>query len=158
MPKPTPSPTPEERLIATVPKSINGKKTEALGKRVVEGVETEGTRTTTTIPAGEIGNTLPIYVVDESWYSRELQVPVMTRHHDPRSGDNVFRLTNINRTEPPRSLFEVPADYTIFENSRAKPGPFPAGPKMDTKPVDPRLPKPAMKSLEPVRSTSPKGE
>src|SRR5262252_9164097 len=31
-------------------------KTESLGKQMVEGVECEGTRTVTTIPAGEIGN------------------------------------------------------------------------------------------------------
>jgi hypothetical protein len=44
-----------------------------------------------------------------------LQVVVMTRHSDPRSGENIYRLTNINRTEPARSLFEVPGDYTIEE-------------------------------------------
>lgn len=41
---------------------------------------------------------------------------VMTRHSDPRSGETVYRLTNINRAEPDRSLFEVPADYTLKEN------------------------------------------
>jgi hypothetical protein len=37
----------------------------------------------------------------------------MSRHSDPRSGEIVYRLTNINRTEPDHSLFEVPANYTI---------------------------------------------
>jgi hypothetical protein len=27
-------------------------------------------------------------------------------------GDTVYRLTNINRTEPAPSLFQAPADYT----------------------------------------------
>ena len=93
------------------------RKTESLGKQVIEGVEAEGTRTTLTIPVGEIGNSLPIEVVDESWYSHELQVMVMTKHRDPRSGETTYRLTNLNRSEPDRALFEVPADYTVRENS-----------------------------------------
>jgi hypothetical protein len=89
--------------------------TESLGKQNIEGVEAEGTRTTVTIPAGEIGNERPIEIVNEHWYSPELQTIVMTRHSDPRFGENTYRLTNISRTEPPQSLFEVPADYTVKE-------------------------------------------
>lgn len=88
-------------------------KPESLGKQIVEGVETEGTRETVTIPAGEIGNELPIEIVSERWYSRELQTIVMTKHSDPRFGETIYRLTNIDRSEPAKSLFEVPADYTI---------------------------------------------
>ncbi len=90
-------------------------KTEALGKQNIEGVEAEGTRTIVTIPAGEIGNEREIQIVSERWYSEELQTIVMTRHSDPRFGDNSYRLTNISRTEPARSLFEIPADYTVKE-------------------------------------------
>ncbi len=86
---------------------------EQLGKQIVEGVEAEGTRTTVTIPAGEIGNERPIEIVSERWYSPELQLVVMTRHSDPRFGETTYKLTNINRTEPAKTLFEVPADYTI---------------------------------------------
>jgi hypothetical protein len=89
--------------------------TEALGKRVIEGVEAEGTRTIMTIPAGQVGNELPIQVVSESWFSAELQAVVMSKHTDPRMGETVYRLTGINRAEQPRSLFEVPVDYKIEE-------------------------------------------
>jgi hypothetical protein len=91
------------------------KKVESLGTRTIEGVTAEGTRSAVTIPAGEIGNTLPIEVVDETWYSPELQIMVMTIHRDPRSGDTTYRLTNIDRSEPNRSLFEIPDDYTVEE-------------------------------------------
>jgi hypothetical protein len=37
----------------------------------------------------------------------------MSRRSDPRSGETVYKLTNINRSEPAHSLFEVPADYSI---------------------------------------------
>ena len=88
---------------------------ENLGKQSIEGVEAEGTRTTVTIPAGEIGNERAIEIVSERWYSPELQLVVMTRHSDPRFGETTYKLTNINRAEPAKSLFEVPADYTIKE-------------------------------------------
>jgi len=88
-------------------------KTEALGKQNIEGVEAEGTRGTVTIPAGEIGNERPIEIVNERWYSTELQTVVMTRHTDPRFGESSYRLTNIDRSEPAGSLFEVPGDYTL---------------------------------------------
>lgn len=94
--------------------SKNSKK-ESLGKQTIEGVEAEGTRITTTIPAGEIGNEQPIEMVFETWYSSDLQTVIMSKHSDPRSGENTYRLTNINRTEPPHSLFEVPSDYTVQE-------------------------------------------
>jgi hypothetical protein len=90
-------------------------KTESLGKQMVEGVMADGTRKTVTIPAGQIGNEKPIVIVSERWYSPELQAVVMTKRSDPLAGETTYRLTNINRTEPARTLFEVPSDYTIKE-------------------------------------------
>jgi hypothetical protein len=88
---------------------------ESLGKRMIEGVEAEGTRSTITIPVGRIGNDRPLEVVSERWYSPELQLIVLSKHKDPFSGENVYRLTDINRCEPPLNLFEVPADYRVTE-------------------------------------------
>lgn len=94
---------------------------EQLGKQTIEGVEAEGTRTTVTIPAGEIGNERAIEIVSERWYSPELQMVVMTRHSDPRTGETTYKLTNINRSEPAKSLFEVPSGYTIKEGPQFAP-------------------------------------
>jgi hypothetical protein len=98
-------------------KERTGIRKEDLGTQTVEGVSAIGTRTTFTIPAGQIGNERPIEIVDERWFSTDLQTTVMTRHADPRSGEVVYRLTNINRAEPDHSLFEIPADYTLREES-----------------------------------------
>src|SRR5262245_44804776 len=95
---------------------VGQKKTEPLGTQTIEGVTAEGTRLTLTIPAGDIGNTLPIEIVDETWHSPELQLVVMSKHRDPRSGETTYRLTNLSRSEPDRSLFEVPADYTVRDD------------------------------------------
>jgi hypothetical protein len=97
------------------PSSAEGK-TEALGKKSIEGVEAEGTRSTITIAAGQIGNDRPIVIVSERWYSQVLQTVVLSTHNDPRVGENVYRLTNINRAEPSKSLFELPADYKVEED------------------------------------------
>jgi hypothetical protein len=94
----------------------NAKK-ESLGKQLIEGVEAEGTRATITIPAGEIGNERAIEIVSERWYSPELQTVVMTRHSDPRFGETTYKLTNISRTEPDHSLFELPSGYTLREEN-----------------------------------------
>ena len=96
-----------------------------LGKQMIEGVEAEGTRTTVTIPAGEIGNERPIEIVSERWYSPELQLVVMTRHSDPRIGETTYKLTNINRAEQAKTLFEVPAGYTMKEGPHFGPNTLP---------------------------------
>src|SRR5262245_20558945 len=88
---------------------------EQLGTRQIEGVSAEGTRMTTTIPAGQIGNLNPINMVTERWFSKELQMAVLITRRDPRSGDTVYRLTNIVRNEPPPDLFTVPSDYRIID-------------------------------------------
>jgi hypothetical protein len=88
---------------------------ENLGTQALEGVEATGTRTTVTIPAGAIGNEKAITIVSERWFSPELQVVVSSTHRDPRFGETTYRLTGIVRGEPEKSLFEVPADYTVRE-------------------------------------------
>ena len=104
----------ETFIFRSKPNNANEVK-EDLGKQNIGGVEAEGTRTTVTIAAGEIGNERPIEIVSERWYSPELELVVMTRHSDPRTGETTYKLTNINRAEPAKSLFEVPSDYTIKE-------------------------------------------
>jgi len=85
---------------------------EQLGTRDMEGVKAVGSRTTATIPMGQIGNDRPIVSTDERWESPELQVLVLSRQSDPRSGTVEYRLTNLVRAEPPPDLFTVPANYT----------------------------------------------
>ena len=92
--------------------------TESLGSKMIGGVQADGQRFTRTIAAGQIGNTQPITIVKEVWTSAELKTVVMTRVSDPRSGDTVYQLNNIQRTEPDASLFTVPSDYTV-----SQPGP-----------------------------------
>ena len=87
--------------------------TKSLGSRIIEGISAEGTRITRTIPIGVIGNDQPIEVVNESWYSHELQTVVMSRRNDPRTGEAVYQLKNIDRSEPDPALFQVSGNFKI---------------------------------------------
>jgi len=91
-----------------------GQTDESLGTRQIEGVRTTGRKTTSTIPAGQIGNDRPIEITDERWESPDLKLVVYSRFSDPRTGVVEYRLTNISRAEPSPDLFTVPADYTIL--------------------------------------------
>ncbi|HKN23613.1 MAG TPA: hypothetical protein VJX72_02105 [Candidatus Acidoferrum sp.] len=93
-------------------------KKEDLGTQTINGVSAQGTRYIRTIPAGQIGNANPITVVNERWYSQDLQIVVKVVRNDPRMGQITYTLTNIQRTEPAASLFTVPSDYTV---QQAKP-------------------------------------
>ncbi len=88
-------------------------RTESLGKQIIEGVEAEGTRTTILIPAGRVGNDKPLEIVHERWRSPELQTILLSRHSDPRWGETVYKLRNINRSAPDQSLFSLPPRSTI---------------------------------------------
>jgi hypothetical protein len=85
----------------------------SLGTQTIEGVEATGTQSIMTIPAGAIGNEQAIKIVSEQWYSPALQVVVLSKRSDPRSGEMVYRLTQLDRSEPAAALFQVPSDYTV---------------------------------------------
>lgn len=86
-------------------------RSEDLGTRDFEGVSAEGSRKTTTIPAGAIGNERPIEISYERWFSRDLGMVVYSKNIDPRFGEQIYRMANIVRAEPDPSLFTVPSGY-----------------------------------------------
>jgi len=78
---------------------------ESLGTRDFSGVQAEGTRVVTTIPAGTVGNERDIEITSEIWFAKELGVVVYSKKMDPRSGETTYQMTNIVRAEPDASLF-----------------------------------------------------
>jgi hypothetical protein len=108
------------------------RQTENLGKQTIQGVEAEGTRTTTTIPAGSIGNENPVEVVSERWYAPSLQKVILRKHSDPRFGETTVTWTNLKTAEPDAALFSVPAGYAIKD---APPFPRRGGPQGGERPT-----------------------
>ncbi len=92
-------------------------KTEELGTRTIAGITATGTRSTRTIPAGEEGNELPLVVVTENWFSKELGMGVMFVNDDPRRGRTTWEIEEISRIEPDAALFNPPADYKVVEDT-----------------------------------------
>jgi hypothetical protein len=102
-----------------------------LGTQIIDGVPAKGTRTIRTIPAGSMGNSGPIEITAETWYSPALQIMLLTKNNDPRIGETTSKLTNIQRVEPAPALFQIPADYTVVDD----PGPKFVHHKFSTSPV-----------------------
>jgi hypothetical protein len=114
-PPPPPSSPARETANVESPKVTS----EKLGHDTMQGLLVAGTRRTTTWPAGSMmGNDRPITAVDETWTSPDLQIVVLSKRSDPRTGETTMRLVNISRDEPDPNLFQPPADYTITEENR----------------------------------------
>lgn len=88
---------------------------EDLGKQSISGLETVGTRETTVIPTGQIGNNSPILMRREFWYSPQLGVNLISKREDPRFGIENFEVTDIILGDPDSQLFEVPSGSKILD-------------------------------------------
>jgi hypothetical protein len=103
----------------------NGKRSltrESLGSDSMDGLNVVGTRETVTINPGVVGNSQPLVITREFWYSPDLQINLSVTRQDPRDGTQAVRVTDVSRSEPDPAMFQVPAGYVI-ENLR---GPAPA--------------------------------
>jgi len=90
-------------------------KQEKPGKNVSAGGQLAVTRMTITTPKGLEGNDRPLVRVCENQFSEELKSTILSKCSDPRAGDNITRLENLERTEPDPALFQVPADFTVVD-------------------------------------------
>lgn len=94
-------------------------KEEDMGTQVIEGLVVQGTKFTTTVPAGAEGNDEPLITVREQWLARDSGLTVLSHLLDPENGETVIKLTEISTTEPDPSLFVPPPDYAVVEETGA---------------------------------------
>jgi hypothetical protein len=106
--------SPATQTVASAPTGFSTR-SEPLEKKIIEGFETTGRRSITTIAAGTVGNEQPIESISETWYSPELRTIIFTKRSDPRMGNYTYEMKNIKRGEPDAALFSVPVDYKITE-------------------------------------------
>jgi hypothetical protein len=86
---------------------------EDLGYQSINGLNARGSRTTTIIPAGQIGNDRPIEIVSEQWYSDDLQMNIKTVNSDPRQGETTWQLTDIHQGPQNATLFQHPHPHSV---------------------------------------------
>lgn len=92
--------------------------TKPLGTEIINGIEAQGGRITTTYAVGTLGNESPLVTTLEIWTSPELGITVRSKNSDPRTGEFTNEVINIKRGEPDHSLFEVPPDYDIVDEPK----------------------------------------
>jgi hypothetical protein len=106
-------------------------RTESLGRRVIEGLDAEGTRRTTTVQLGGLLGTGPIEIVADRWMTPALRIAIEIVQRNPLVGTITFRLLDISRDEPDPSLFGIPPGYTLESPMGREPPDDPASPEIE---------------------------
>ena len=94
---------------------------EDLGMKNLLGVDTVGTRQTTTIKSGVVGNDRPFQIVLEFWHSPRLGFNLQCIRSDPRIGTQTFTFTELDTTNPDPQLFAVPEGYQVVDQQTSPP-------------------------------------
>ena len=89
---------------------------EDLGHESIAGVDTVGTRETTTFNPGAFGNDSPFTVERESWFSAQLGMDLQSKVSNPRFGNQTFTVTSVTLAEPDAGLFELPKGFTAVDH------------------------------------------
>ena len=92
-----------------------------LGEQTMDDTILHGTQKQRTIDASASGTGQPVTITDQYWYAPDLFVYLIVKHDDPRTGEQIVAVTHIDRREPPRERFEVPAGYKIVDETPPPP-------------------------------------
>ncbi len=86
-------------------------KEEELGEQALGPVMLRGIRRSCTVSAAMSGTGKEVVIVDEYWYSPDLSIYMIIKHNDPRTGEQIVAVSNVERGEPDGAQFAVPASY-----------------------------------------------
>jgi hypothetical protein len=92
-------------------------KQEDIGTQPLGGLTLTGIRKTHIIPANMSSTGKEIAIVDEYWYSPDLSIYMIIKHNDPRTGEQLVAVSNVERHEPAASVFAIPANYKIVDEN-----------------------------------------
>jgi hypothetical protein len=93
-----------------------------LGTRTIAGLDTTGTRDTTTLLPGTMGNDRPLVTTREFWQASQIGVNLLSIVEGPRVGKQTFTLSDVSLNEPDPQLFELPEGYEVVDK-RSDQGP-----------------------------------
>ena len=94
---------------------------EDLGKQLIAGLETIGTRDSIIYNPGVFGNDRKMTVEREYWYSTQLAINLLSKRSDPRIGTQTFTATNVILSEPDPNLFELPDGFKVVDHRQTAP-------------------------------------
>jgi hypothetical protein len=99
--------------------AVNNVKSEDLGHEEILGLDAIGTRETTTIAPGTVGNDQPLAAVRELWHSTQLGFNLVLDKTDPTSGNAQIRVTDIHLGEPDARLLAPPESFSVVDARRS---------------------------------------
>jgi hypothetical protein len=88
---------------------------EDLGKQLISGVETTGTRDTIIYNPGLFGNDRKVSIEREFWFSSKLGFNLLSKRSDPRIGTQTFTVTNLIISDPDSKLFDLPEGFKVVD-------------------------------------------
>jgi hypothetical protein len=91
---------------------------EDLGSRNIAGIDTVGTRETTTTYAGIMGNDQPPTSISEYWHSEQLGINLLSIRSSPFFGKQTFTITELGTTEPDPQLFQLPVGFKVNDQRK----------------------------------------
>jgi hypothetical protein len=91
---------------------------EDLGVGSSNGVNTTGSRETTTLNAGVLGNDQPMVTTREFWYSAQLGFNLISKVDDPQSGRQIFTVKELITSEPDPKFFDLPEGYKVIDQTK----------------------------------------
>lgn len=92
-------------------------KEEDIGTQPLGSLTLRGIRKSRIVPADQSGTGKEIVIVDEYWYSPDLSIYMIIKHHDPRTGEQLVAVSDVDRHEPAASLFAIPATYKVVDET-----------------------------------------
>jgi hypothetical protein len=92
-------------------------KQEEIGTQPLGSLTLTGIRKSHTIPAAMSGTGKDIVIVDEYWYSPDLSVYMIIKHNDPRTGEQIVAVSEVDRHEPNASVFAIPPTYKVIDET-----------------------------------------
>jgi hypothetical protein len=117
LPTPPPAPentTPDTAIAIAHTQNLTVKD---LGTETVAGLVLHGTRKQRTIPATFSGTGKDVTITDDYWYSEDLKVYLVLKHNDPRTGEQVVGILDVDRKEPDAAMFRIPPEYKVVDET-----------------------------------------
>lgn len=79
--------------------------------QTMSGLELHGVRWSRKAPALNGGG--EVTIDEDYWFCKELSIFMIVRRNDPREGEQVLRVVDLNRAEPLPEAFKIPTHYKV---------------------------------------------